>query len=119
MNVGKKAWVVLVCICVIIVVAALVLMLVLVPQNKSTGILAGDYEQIAKQDYTFSGTEIKTLEKQYVVTESDVNKGKKTDKFDDGNINPFTPKSEVTIYNEPTLESDNKTNSGTLTPDDK
>lgn len=116
---GKKAWVILVCICVIIIVAALVLMLVLVPQNKSTGTIASNYEEIAKQDYTFSGTEIKTLEKQYVVTESDVNKGKKTDKFDDGNINPFTPKSEVTIYNEPTLENDNKTNSGTLTPDDK
>ena len=119
MNVGKKAWVVLVCIGVIIVVAALVLMLVFVPQNKSTGILAGDYEQIAKQDYTFSGTEIKTLEKQYVVTESDVNKGKKTDKFDDGNINPFTPKSEVTIYNEPTLQRPSSGNNQTLTPDQK
>lgn len=119
MNVGKKAWVVFGCICVIVIVAVLVLMLVLVPQDKGIGILTGDYQQIAKQDYTFSGTKIETLEKQYVVTQSDVNKGKKNDKFDDGNINPFTPKSEVTIYNEPTLENDNKLNSGTLTPDDK
>ncbi len=116
---GKKAWVIFVCICVIIIVAALVLMLVLVPQNKSTGVQAGEYEQVAKQEYTFSGSELDKLTHQYGVTESDVNKGKKTDKFDDGNINPFTPKSEVTIYNEPTLENDNKLNSGNLTPDDK
>ena len=60
-----------------------------------------------------------TLKQDYTITEDDVNYGLKTDKYDEGNINPFTPKTEVTIYNEPTLENDNKTNSGTLTPDDK
>jgi len=117
--VGKKAWIIFGVVCVIIVAAVLVCMLVLVPQMQTTGIQAGEYEQLAKQEYTFSGETINTLIKQYGVTSSDVNKGKKTDKFDDGNINPFTPKSEVTIYNEPTLENDNKVNSGTLTPDDK
>lgn len=116
---GKKAWVVFICVCIIIIVALLVLMLVLVPQIRTSATLTGEYEPIAKQDYTFSGTKVETLEKQYAVTESVVDKGKKTDKFDDGNINPFTPKNEVTIYNEPTLENDNKINSGTLTPDDK
>lgn len=116
---GKKAWIVFGVICAVVIATALVLMLVLVPQVKSTGTQTGDYEEIAKQEYTFSGNEIETLEKQYGVTQSDVDKGKKTDKFDDGNINPFTPKAEVTIYNEPTLENDNKNNSGTLTPEDK
>jgi len=117
--VGKKAWIAFAGICVVIVAIVLVCMLVFVPQIKSTGIQAGEYEELAKQEYTFSGNAINKLTQQYGITESDVNKGKQTDKFDDGNINPFTPKSEVTIYNEPTLESDNKTNSGTLTPDDK
>ena len=116
---GKKAWIVFGVVCVVIVAAVLVCMLVLVPQMKATGIQVGDYKELTKQDYTFSGAAIDKLTQQYTVTESDVNKGKKTDKFDDGNINPFTPKSEVTIYNEPTIQNDNKTNSGTLTPDDK
>lgn len=119
MNVGKKAWVVFICIFVIIIVAALMLMLVLVPQVKSTGVQTGDYEEIAKQEYTFSGTDIPTLETHYGVTQSDVDKGKSTDKFDDGNINPFTPKSEVTIYNEPTLKNESGNGSGQLTPDSK
>ena len=67
---------------------------------------------------TFGGSKYDKLKKQYGITESDVNKGKKTDKYDEGNINPFTPKSEVTIYNEPTINN-NSNNSGTLTPDSK
>lgn len=114
---GKKAWIVFGIVCVVIVATVLVLMLVLVPQVKSTGTQAGDYEQLAKSEYTFSGSDIQKLEKQYVITQSDVNADKKKDKFDDGNINPFTPKSEVTIYNEPTLENEN--GSGELTPDRK
>lgn len=116
---GTKAWMVFGIVCVIVVACVLVLMLVLVPQVKSTGVQAGEYETITKQEYTFSGEEIEQLKQQYGVTESDVNKGKNTDKFDEGNINPFTPNGEVTIYNEPTLENDNKNNSGILTPDDK
>lgn len=114
---GTKAWIALGVVCILVVATALVLMLVLVPQVKSTGTQAGQYQAIAKQEYTFSGTEIDKLKKQYGITESDVNKGKKTDKYDEGNINPFTPKSEVTIYNEPTLEYEN--GSGELTPDRK
>ena len=116
---GKKAWIIFGVVCVVILVAVLVGILLLVPQVKSTGVQVGQYEQLAKQDYTFSGSELDKLTHQYGVTVSDVNKGKKTDKYDEGNINPFTPKSEVTIYNEPTLENDNKVNSGNLTPDDK
>lgn len=116
---GKKAWIIFGVVCIAIVATVLVCMLVFVPQVKSTGIQTGEYEQVAKQEYTFSGDTINKLTQQYGITESDVNKGKQTDKFDDGNINPFTPKSEVTIYNEPTIENNNKNNSGTLTPADK
>lgn len=116
---GKKAWIIFGVVCVVIVSLALVCMLVFVPQVKSAGVQAGEYKEIAKQEYTFSGDTINKLTHQYGITQKDVNKGKQTDKFDDGNINPFTPKSEVTIYNEPTLENDNKLNSGTLTPENK
>lgn len=116
---GKKAWIVFGVVCVSIVAIALVLMLVLVPQVKSTGIQTNAYESIAKQDYTFSGTKTADkLKKEYNVTANDVEKGKKTDKYEEGNINPFTPKSEVTIYNEPTMKDE--TNGSTeLTPENK
>lgn len=116
---GKNAWIIFGIICIVIVAAVLVLMLVLVPQVKSTGAQVGEYQQIAKQEYTFSGNDVGKLKHEYGITTSDVNKGKKNDKYDEGNINPFTPPKEVTIYNEPTLKDNNKTNSGILTPDDK
>ena len=59
-----------------------------------------------------------TLSKEYDITSSDVNKALKQDKYDEGNINPFTPKNEVTIYNEPTLNVGTNPNRP-LTPSDK
>lgn len=106
---GKKAWIIFSVICVLVVVAALVLMLVLVPQVKYS-IQAGEYNNISKQEYTFTGDNSK-LEQEYTITSKDVENGKKTDKYDEGNINPFTPKSEVTIYNEPTLNYEGSGNS--------
>ena len=116
---GTKAWIIFCVVCVVIIAVALVLMLVLVPQVKNTGIQTNAYESIAKQEYTFSGTKTADkLKQEYNVTANDVEKGKKTDKYEEGNINPFTPKSEVTIYNEPTMK--NETNGSTeLTPDSK
>jgi len=115
--VGTKAWIVYGIICVVVIATVLVMMLVLVPQATSTGLQAGSYEALAKQEFTFDGSEIDTLKKQYGVTQSDVDKGLKTDKYEEGNINPFTPKKEVTIYNEPTLKNDLVEKP--LTPDSK
>lgn len=113
---GKKAWIVFSITCVLIVVTVLVLMLVLVPQVKQSGTPTSEYENIAKQEYTFIGKEISKLNKEYTITSNDVEKGKKTEKYEEGNINPFTPKGDVNIYNEPTLENEGSTE---LTPDRK
>jgi len=77
--VGTKAWIVYGIICVVVIATVLVMMLVLVPQATSTGLQAGSYEALAKQEFTFDGSEIDTLKKQYGVTQSDVDKGLKTD----------------------------------------
>lgn len=117
---GKKAWIVFSVVCVSIIAIALVLMLVLVPQSKNAGIQTNAYESIAKQEYTFSGTKTADkLKKEYNVTSNDVENGKNTDKYEEGNINPFTPKSEVTIYNEPTIKNEKPNGSTELTPEDK
>ena len=95
-------------------------MLMLVPQMESYSDLPETYVGINKNEYKFDdAVNNQTITKEYDITTSDVNKALKQDKYEQGNINPFTPSGEVTIYNEPTLENDNKNNSGTLTPDDK
>ena len=116
---GTKAWIVFGVICVVVIATALILMLVLVPQAKSTGIQANAYEPVAKEEYTFDGSEIEKLKKQYNITSEDVKKGKETKKYKEGNINPFTPPKDVTIYNEPTIKNETNNGSTTLTPDRK
>lgn len=115
---GKKAWIAFAIICVVIIAIVLVLMIVLVPQVKSSGGMVDEYVSIAKQDYAFSGQTQSTLKQEYNVTSKDVSDGLKNNKYEEGNINPFTPKAEVTIYNEPTLNN-NSSGLGTLTPDSK
>ena len=93
-------------------------MFVLVPQVETYSDNPESYVGINKNDYTFDNSvNNQTLSKEYGITSSDVSQGLKQDKFDQGNINPFTPKNEVNIYNEPTLNAGN--NSGVLTPNDK
>lgn len=106
---GKKAWILFSAICVVVVVAVLVGMLVLVPQVTYSTVQTDEYENVSKQNYTFNGGTNK-LEQQYAVTSKDVQNGKNTDKYEEGNINPFTPKNEVTIYNEPTLNNQGSSN---------
>lgn len=114
---GKKAWITFAIICVVLVILVLVAMLVLVPQVKSSGVTVDAYQKIAKQEYTFNDSNTDSLKKEYTVTTSKVEKGLKTDKYEEGNINPFTPPSEVTIYNEPTLKNEGSSNP--LTPESK
>ena len=113
MNVGKKGWIVFGIICVAVIAVVLLGVLVLVPQVQSSGLQVGEYQNIAKQEYTYSGRTVETLEKKYGVTSSDVEQGKKTNKYKEGNINPLT------VYNEPTLQRPSSGNNQTLTPDQK
>ena len=115
---GKKAWIIFGLMCVIIVGIALVLMIVLVPQVKSSVGLVNEYNAIAKQEYAYSAERVESLKHEYTINSNDVEKGLKTNKYDEGDINPFTPNNQVTIYNEPTINNSSN-NSGTLTPDSK
>lgn len=116
---SKKAWIIFGILAVVIVITVLVLMLVLVPQLKSSGVQTGEYASLDKKTYTFDGTRTtESLIQEYTVTSEDVQSGKKTNKYSEGNINPFTPKEQVTVYNEPTIKNENKDTSK-LTPSDK
>lgn len=115
----KKLWIALAVICVVIVIIALILLLFLVPQVKNTGLSESKYENIAKQEYTYSGMNEDKLLQQYSVTEDAVNRGKNQKRYKEGNINPFTPNTDVTIYNEPTKKVKQSGSKGNLTPSDK
>jgi len=94
-------------------------MLMLVPQMESYSDLPETYVGINKNEYKFNeSVNNQTITKEYDITSSDVNKALKQDKYEQGNINPFTPKGDVTIYNEPTLNTGSNTNKP-LTPSDK
>ena len=115
---GKKAWIIYILVTIVIFAIGAVGMLVLVPQLNSYSELPESYVGINKEEFKFdSSKNQETYTKEYTITASDVNKGLKQDKFEEGNINPFTPNEELTIYNEPTLE--NGSNLGPLTPNDK
>jgi len=94
-------------------------MIMLVPQLKTYSALSETYNGINKSEYTFDDSvNNQQLSKEYDITSSDVNQGLKQDRYEQGNINPFTPKGEVTIYNEPTLNNGSNTGKP-LTPSDK
>ena len=115
----KKAWIIYISITIAIFAVGSLCMIVLVPQIDSNSEFKESYVGINKMEYQFdSSANDKTLSKEYNITTSDVNKALKQDKYEQGNINPFTPKKEVTIYNEPTLNNGTNSNKP-LTPSDK
>lgn len=117
---NKKTWLIFGIVWAVLLMAAIILLIVLIPQDKGVSYSNKTYENIARENYTFSGNNTDTLKKEYSVTADDVSKGLNTNKYKEGNINPFTPKNQITIYNEPTYKPSSSKGSGTsLTPSDK
>lgn len=122
----KKTWIVIAISCGIValaVAAVLVCLLFILPSYQETDAQKEAYQTIDQSKYTFSDKD-KKIDKDpdpivYKVTNDDLVDGVKTDKFDEGNINPFTPKKDVNIYNEPTLNIDENKSEAELTPSDK
>ena len=111
---GIKEWIIYISVTVAIFVVGAIGMLVLVPQTESRSDLNESYQGINRSEYTYrNNKQDSAIEIQYDITSSDINKALKQDKYDEGNINPFTPKKDVTIYNEPTLNPNNGSNSNT------
>ncbi len=101
---GKKEWMIYIVITVALVAVVAVALLVSVPQIESASELPESYKGINKTEYTFddSVNTNNTLVKEYDITAKDVSNGLKKDKYEQGNINPFTPSKDVNVYNEPT-----------------
>lgn len=115
---GKKEWMIYIVLTISMFAFVAVLLLVSIPQIESVSELPESYKGIVKSEYTFDeSVNDNTLVKEYDITSKDVSNGLKKDKYEQGNINPFTPNADVTIYNEPTKQpvDPNKP----LTPSDK
>ncbi len=101
---SKNAWITLISIVVVLVSLALVLMLILIPQSQSyiTGIT---YDKVKKTDFTYEDTKYDPQKEEnwemHETNSSQVRDGQVKGQYEPGNINPFTPKGDVTIYNEP------------------
>ena len=115
---GIKAWVTYVIVFLVILAATLCGIFFLVPQIETTNVQAGEYESIIKMEYTYAGNKVTQKEKDYKITSDVVDKALDEDKYEEGNINPFTPPKDITIYNEPTLMNGNK-DQNNLSPSDK
>lgn len=101
---SKNAWITLISVVVVLVSLALVLMLILVPQSNSyiTGI---EYDSVEKTQFTYEDTKYDPQKEEnwemHETNSSQIREGEVTGSYDPGNINPFTPKGDITIYNEP------------------
>lgn len=101
---NKNAWITLISIVVVLVSLALILMLILIPQSKSyiTGVA---YDNVKKEDFTYEDTKYDPQKEEnwemHETNSSQIREGEVKGEYDPGNINPFTPKGDITIYNEP------------------
>jgi len=102
--VSKNLWITLIATIIGLISLALALMLLLVPQTSSyiTGVT---YDEISKNDYTYEDTKYDPQKEEnwemHEVNASDIRAGKNQGTYVPGNTNPFTPKDQITIYNEP------------------
>lgn len=114
---SKNAWIALISIVVVLVSLALVLMLILIPQSQSyvTGIA---YDNVEKSDFTYEDTKYDPQKEEnweiHETNASQVREGQVKGQYDPGNINPFTPKGDISIYNEPGFQQ-GSTGTGTST----
>lgn len=113
----SKAVITIISVTVVLIAIAMVALIVFMPQSKA--LLESnntEYENISKYHYTAILDKDRTPNKEaYNVTESIVKEGIIEKKYVSGNSNPFTPGTELTIYNEPghINSNTNQLNNGT------
>lgn len=120
---SKNAWITLISIVVVLVSLALVLMLILVPQSKSyiTGI---EYDSVEKTKFTYEDTKYDPQKEEnwemHETNSAQIREGEVKGSYDPGNVNPFTPKGDITIYNEPSASiGSGSTSNGSTTGSSK
>ncbi|MBR5227816.1 MAG: hypothetical protein IKV94_04170 [Clostridia bacterium] len=107
---SKNLWITLAIVLVIVVALALVLMMILIPPSAPivTGI---SYDSIVKTDFTYTDTKYDPQKEEnwemHEIENADITSGINSGIYDPGNTNPFTPKGDLNIYNEPGYVDEN------------
>lgn len=103
---SRNSWIYLMLMVMLIVTLTVVLVILFLPEPEEFNSVVS-YEKINEDEYKYAS--VKTdpsttqLKEEYGVTQNDIKNAQKKNEYIPGNINPFTPKAEVTIYNEPSL----------------
>lgn len=112
---SRNSWIYLILMVMLFVTLTVVLVILLMPQSEEFE-SSVSYTQISEDEYKY--TSVKTdpsttqIQENYEVTQNDIKKAQNKNEYVPGNINPFTPKGEVTIYNEPSLSGGNGSANG-------
>lgn len=112
---SRNSWIYLIFMVALFVTLAVVLVILFLPKTEEfeTTVM---YDKILDDEYKYTNakTDPSTAEPDevpYEVTQNDIKKAQNKNEYIPGNINPFSPKQDVTIYTEPSLAG----NSGSTT----
>ena len=90
---GKNSWIVFGMVAIVIISIVLVALLILVPQGNPVTIdIYDDYSSFNESDYTYTQSKDiseETMKETYTVTSEDINEGKSSKLYKQGNTNPF------------------------------
>lgn len=115
---GRNSWITFGAVAIVIISIVLVALLILVPQSRpvSDGVIK-EYEKISDSEYSYTQSKDISEEKMketYSVTSEDINEGKSSKLYKQGNTDPFADVKGQTPSNNNT--GTNKNNNNTVTP---
>ena len=108
---SRNSWIYLFLMVTLFVTFTVVLVILFMPKTEEFG-NSVSYTQISADEYKYTSVKTdpsttKPREELYEVTKNDIKNAQNKNEYVPGNINPFTPKKDVTIYNEPSLNGSN------------
>ena len=111
---GRNSWIVFGMTAIVIISIVLVALLILVPQGELTTIdIYDDYGSFDESDYTYTQSKDiseEGMKETYSVTSEDINEGKASKLYNQGNTNPFA---DVSAGSSGSSSNGSGTNSGT------
>lgn len=115
---SRNSWIYLIFMVALFVTLAVVLVILFLPKTEEfeTSVM---YDKLLESEYKYTETKKdpskEEAKEEYEVSLSDIKNAQNINEYIPGNINPFSPKQDVTIYTEPSLlEGNGSTTGGNL-----
>ena len=123
---GRNSWITFGIVAVVIISIVLVALLILVPQSNPVTIdIYDDYKTLNKSEYTYTSSKDiseEAMKETYTITSEDINEGKASKIYKQGNTDPFAAASDGTTNNGNTQGAGTAGGKNTVSPysaDDK